>query len=370
MPDYGGNLPNPAKKTSQPLLLAINLIFLVGSLFPPFIGAQQVSNQKDNPPHHREDGFDNPYLERNNHGFFKYFKMRYFSDEKYADYESNSDKVPTMPADRHRIDNPAAGDLQVTWIGHATVLIQYRGQNILTDPMFSARASPLSFYGPRRYHPPALAINNLPKIDYVVLSHNHYDHLDVKTVQKLGSGPIWLVPLGLKEWFINAGIRQERVMELDWWDNRQFGQVKITAAPAQHWSARTFWDRKQTLWASWLIEIDDRTIWYSGDTGYNPYQFKEIGAKTPKIDLALISIGAYEPRWFMKDVHINPPEAVKIHDDINSQYSLGIQWGTFQLTAEPIDDPPLKLKEALIKNNLPLASFETIKIGETRRIKK
>jgi N-acyl-phosphatidylethanolamine-hydrolysing phospholipase D len=115
-----------------------------------------------------------------------------------------------------------------------------------------------------------------------------------------------------------------------------------------------------------MIEIDDRTIWYSGDTGYNPYQFKEIAEKFPKIDLALISIGAYEPRWFMKDMHVNPEEAVQIHEDINSRYSLGIQWGTFQLTAEPIDDPPIKLKEALVKKGIPFNNFETMKIGETR----
>lgn len=324
--------------------------------------------EKNQPPHHSKDGFTNPYLAKQQNGFLKYFKMRYFSGEKYADYGANAHKVATMAPDLARITKPDPGKLQVTWIGHASMLIQYRGINILTDPMFSDRASPLPFSGPRRYHPPALPSKDLPKIDYVVLSHNHYDHLDKASVLALGSGPIWLVPLKLKKWFVDAGIKEEQVLELDWWESYHFRQATITATPAQHWSARTFWDRKKTLWASWMMTIGDRTIWYSGDTGYNPYQFKEIGARFPEITLALISIGAYEPRWFMKDVHINPEEAVQIHQDIEARYSLGIQWGTFQLTAEPIDAPPQQLAAELIKKDIPLSNFETMKIGETRAI--
>jgi N-acyl-phosphatidylethanolamine-hydrolysing phospholipase D len=326
-----------------------------------------TSEPQTMPRHHTKDGFDNPFQERQGGGFFNYLKMRLFSGEVYADYAANAHKVPTMPADLEKIKNPPSG-LRVTWIGHATMLIQYRGINILTDPIFSDRASPFSFAGPKRYHPPAPHLEDLPKIDYVVISHNHYDHLDKKSVRALGSGPLWLVPLRLKEWFIGAGISGERVREFDWWDTKHCNGVTITATPAQHWSARSLWDRKKTLWASWMIEIDDRTIWFSGDTGYNPVQFKEIGGKFPRIDLALISIGAYEPRWFMKDMHINPEEAVRIHEDLGARYSLGIQWGTFQLTAEPIDDPPIKLREAQLKKGLALRSFQTMKIGETRLI--
>jgi len=142
--------------------------------------------------------------------------------------------------------------------------------------------------------------------------------------------------------------------------------VTITATPAQHWSARSLWDRNQSLWSSWLIQFENFTLWYSGDTGYNPYQFKEIGGKYRCIDLALISIGAYAPRWFMKDMHINPEEAVQIHQDIGSLYSIGIQWGTFVLTAEPLEEPPVLLKEALKEWGLSEKEFETIKVGETK----
>ena len=329
--------------------------------------ATQNEKSLDSPAHHTENGFQNPYVQENKRGFFSYFKMRYFSDVSYPDYEQTAYLVPTVKVDLDQVINPGEAP-QVTWIGHATVLIQYRGISILTDPMFSDRASPVSFLGPKRVNAPALSIRELPQIDYVVISHGHYDHLDRKSVQELGSSTLWLIPLGLKSWFVGAGISEKKVIEFDWWDARQFDKVIITATPAQHWSARSFWDRRETLWASWMVQIDDFTFWYSGDTGYNPYQFKEIGAKFDNIDLALISIGAYEPRWFMKDMHINPEEAVQIHEDINSQYSLAVQWGTFRMTAEPIDDPPAKLKAALEKKNIPMNKFEIMKIGEMKVI--
>ncbi|MDH3328348.1 MAG: MBL fold metallo-hydrolase [Desulfobulbaceae bacterium] len=321
------------------------------------------------PVHHTADGFRNPCLPESKRSFFRYFRMRYSGDVEYPDYEENASKVPTVKADLDQIRNPQTAP-QVTWIGHATVLIQYRGIAILTDPIFSDRASPVTFLGPKRVHPPALSIEDLPKIDYVVLSHNHYDHLDLKSVRDIGSDVFWLVPLGLKKWFVNAGIKEEKVIEFDWWDKRQFDRVIISATPAQHWSSRSLWDKSETLWVSWLMQIDDFTVWYSGDTGYNPCQFREIGAAFDKIDLSLITIGAYEPRWFMKDMHINPAEAVQIHRDIGAEYSLGIQWGTFRMTAEPIEEPPVLLKDALMKNNIPLNKFETVKIGETKKILK
>jgi N-acyl-phosphatidylethanolamine-hydrolysing phospholipase D len=317
----------------------------------------------DMPSHHTSEGFRNPYLNEGDRGYFNYLKMRYFSGVKYPDYQKNANKVPTVNADLEQIHHPHSA--QVTWIGHATVLVQYAGKALLTDPVFSDRASPVDFLGPRRVHSPALAIEDLPKIDYVVISHNHYDHLDRQSVRRIGSAPFWLVPLGLKQWLVGAGIEASRVAELDWWKSRKFDEITITATPAQHWSARSLWDRRETLWASWLMQIGDFTVWYSGDTGYNPVQFKEIGAAFNTIDLGLISIGAYEPRWFMKDMHVNPEEAVQIHQDIGAEYSLGVQWGTFRLTAEPIDEPPRRLEKALVEANLSSNRFRTMKIGET-----
>jgi N-acyl-phosphatidylethanolamine-hydrolysing phospholipase D len=315
--------------------------------------------------HHAENGFRNPYLETGKRGFFSYLKMRYFSGVEYPDYQENAYKVPTVKPDLDLIRNPRSAP-QVTWIGHATVLVQYSGMALLTDPIFSDRASPISFLGPKRVHPPAPAIDELPDIDYVIISHNHYDHLDRKTVQKLGSAPFWLVPLGLREWLIDAGIAPERIAELDWWQSRRFDGTTVTATPAQHWSSRALWDRRETLWSSWMVQVDDFTFWFSGDTGYNGHQFKKIGAGFRRVDLGLISIGAYAPRWFMKDMHINPEEAVRISREIGAEYSIGIQWGTFRMTAEPIDEPPRRLREALREHDIPLSRFEALKIGETK----
>ena len=351
--------------TKMNLGLITMLVFL---LFSGCAYALDNEKQEEKPAHHAEDGFSNPYVEKGKRGFFKYLKMRYFSKEEFADYESNAHKIPRVATDLEVILNPP-DVLQVTWIGHATMLIQYKGINILTDPMFSDRASPLNFLGPKRHNPPSVALKDIPEIDYIVISHSHYDHLDKKTILQIGSGTKWLIPLGLKQWFLGLGIKENNVIEFDWWDMKKFGNATITATPAQHWSARSLWDRNKTLWASWMLQIDDKAIWYSGDTGYNPYQFNEIGREFKTIDLALISIGAYEPRWFMKEMHINPAEAVQIHQDIKSKHSIAVQWGTFQLTSEPIDDPPLKLKEALARERIPSQEFELLKIGEIKVIK-
>ncbi len=316
------------------------------------------------PEHHGKDGFRNPYLAPREKGFFDYYRMRYFGDHDFADYVSNVHKVPVVKPDLALVHKPTQ-EMQVTWIGHATTLIQYDGISLLLDPVFSSRASPLSFAGPKRHNQPGLSLDDLPAIDFVLISHNHYDHLDRAFVNTLADSVVWLVPLGLKKWFINEGVSQEKVYEFDWWQSRLLDRVTFTATPAQHWSKRSFWDKNQSLWVSWAMNIGGKTIWYSGDTGYNPHQFKEIGSRLNKVDLGIISIGAYSPRWFMKGVHINPEEAVTIHQEIYAKRSIGVQWGTFQLTAEPIDEPPQRLKEAVRQKGLTPDSFIVMKIGET-----
>ncbi|MDJ0958657.1 MAG: MBL fold metallo-hydrolase, partial [Arenicellales bacterium] len=263
--------------------------------------------------------------------------MRYFGDQPFAEYEGQDNKVPQVTANLKMIHEPEQRKLQVTWIGHATTLIQYQGINILTDPVLSDRASPFSFAGPRRYTQPALHSGDLPTIHYVVISHNHYDSLDQATIEILGNEVTWLVPLKLKTWFINEGINN--VIELDWWQSKTFEKTRFVATPTQHFSGRGLWDYAQTLWSSWVIQIDDKKIWFGGDTGYNDIQFKRIGHEHGPFDLGLIPIGAYEPRWFMKPMHVNPEEAVLLHKDINARFSIGIHWGTFRLSAEAIDAP-------------------------------
>ena len=344
------------------LLTILALLVLAGCA-----NSQTMPGEQDALPHHAAGEFRNPYLLEKKRGFFNYLKMRYFSEEKFADNSGAREKIPMVVPDLRLIQNPQAAP-QVTWIGHATVLIQYKGVNVLTDPIFSDRASPLPFAGPKRFNQPALALADLPPIDFVVLSHNHYDHLDQASIKGIGNSALWLVPLANGKLLQALGISAERIIELDWWDTKKIPGVTVTATPAQHWSARSLWDRNESLWASWLIQYENFTVWYSGDTGYNPYQFKEIGSRFPDIDVALISIGAYAPRWFMKDMHINPEEAVQIHQEIGSRYSIGVQWGTFVLTAEPLEEPPRKLQEALKKKGIPANEFETMAIGATKQL--
>ena len=331
---------------------------LIVTLPPASSRAQTV------PSHHSEDGsFKNLYLDEEftRSRFFTYVRMRFFGDEPFAEYQGESHKVPQIKADLGAIHQPNADTLQVTWIGHSTMLIQYRGFNVLTDPIFSNRASPFSFIGPKRYTPPALDLKNLPKVDYVVISHNHYDHLDLPTVNGLGDDVQWLVPLKLKPWFHNQGI--QNVVELDWWQTRNLADLAFTATPTQHFSGRGLWDYAQTLWCSWIIQIGDKNIWFGGDTGYNDVQFKRIGREYGPFDLGFIPIGAFEPRWFMQPMHINPTEAVLVHRDINTTQSIGIHWGAFRFSAEPIDAPMLKLNAAAAAANV---NFSTMAIGETR----
>ncbi|MEO8136710.1 MAG: MBL fold metallo-hydrolase [Betaproteobacteria bacterium] len=257
----------------------------------------------------------------------------------------------------------------VTWIGHATLLLQIAGQNILTDPHLSARASPVQFFGPERRVPPGLSYDQLPHIDIVVISHNHYDHLDKGTVARLarqeGGPPHYLVPLGLKSWFHDLGI--DTVTELDWWERRDVGGLTIHCVPVQHWSKRTLTDRNATLWSGWVIEHPSLRVFFAGDTGYSP-DFADIGKRFGSFDLAAIPIGAYAPRWFMEPQHVDPAEAIRIHQDLHARQSLGIHWGTFELTDEPLDEPPRVLRAELEKQAIPAERFFVLQHGQTRRI--
>ncbi|MGH8541354.1 MAG: MBL fold metallo-hydrolase, partial [Stenotrophobium sp.] len=254
----------------------------------------------------------------------------------------------------------------LTWIGHASFLVQWNGLNILTDPHLTARASPLRHAGPKRYQPPALDFADLPPIDAVVVSHNHYDHLDLVTVKRLARehAPQFFVPLGLKTWFERQGI--DKVTELDWWQAASSGALRVTAVPVQHFSGRSASDRNKTLWCGFVLEMAERRVFFAGDTGYSK-DFADIGERFAPIDLALIPIGAYEPRSFMRPVHVNPEEAVKIHRDIGSRQSVAMHWGTFRLTLEPLDEPPKQLAVALEAQAVSPESVWVFKHGETRK---
>jgi len=257
----------------------------------------------------------------------------------------------------------------VTWIGHATALVQLGGLNFLTDPHFSERASPVQFMGPKRWQAPGLAAAQLPHIDIVLLSHNHYDHLDADSVAALkkqrGGAPLFLVPLGLDRWMEGAGVKPVRKM--DWWERVEVKGAHVTFVPAQHWSRRTLADTNTTLWGGYVVQAAGRSFYFAGDTGYGP-DFKDIGAHFGGFDLSLLPIGAYEPRWFMKAAHVNPDEAVRIHRDVGSRLTVAIHWGTFPLTDEPLDRPLDDLAAARARHKLALGEFVTLRHGATLKL--
>ncbi|MDM8515714.1 MBL fold metallo-hydrolase [Desulfobacterales bacterium HSG16] len=265
------------------------------------------------------------------------------------------------------LKEPDRGKKTITWIGHSTLLIQIQGINILTDPIFSKRASPFQWAGPERVAEPGVEFQDLPEIDVVLISHDHYDHLDKNTIKKLrqrknGHKTLFLVPLGLKKWFQRAGVKN--VQELDWWDTYITDDVVFHAIPVQHWSKRGLFARNNTLWAGWIVKAFDFSFLFAGDTGYSP-TFVEIGRRFGPFDLAALPIGAYAPRWFMAYQHVNPEEAVQIHLDIKSKKSIAIHWGTFILSDEPLDEPIKKLESAKQTMKINDESFKAVSPGTT-----
>jgi L-ascorbate metabolism protein UlaG (beta-lactamase superfamily) len=264
------------------------------------------------------------------------------------------------------IATPDENLIQVTWIGHSTFLIQVAGINILTDPIWSKRASPISLMGPKRIARPGMRFEDLPRIDIVLISHTHYDHLDLPTVRKLGNTPHYIVPTGVAKWCKRQKITN--VTELAWWDKEICNALTITAVPARHWSKRGLFGTDGALWGGYIVETPQGQIYFAGDTGYAEYYFKEIGKRFNNIVLSLIPIGAYNPRWFMHRFHVNPPEAIRIHQEVGSQHSIGMHWGTIPLTSEPLAEPPPYLEREAHAAGLSPESFTVMQIGETRTI--
>jgi N-acyl-phosphatidylethanolamine-hydrolysing phospholipase D len=314
--------------------------------------------------HHSAQGFRNIHTYEDP-GFLGFLRWRW--DRLWMDLpDPESYRFPLVDTDPGWLKaNRDATTL--TWIGHATVLLQMKGRNILTDPQFSDRASPVSWAGPKRVVPPALRVDQLPPIELVLLSHDHYDSLDTTSIVSLSKRPggdrtTFFVPLGLKTWFENLGAK--RVVELDWWESHMQEGLTITAVPVHHWSKRGLVPRNSTLWAGWVIDTGTFKFFFAGDSGYQPL-FKEIGRKLGPFDLSLIPIGAYEPRWFMRHHHMSPDEAVQVHLDVRSKKSVAIHWGTFPLTDEPLDEPPKALAKARKASKLAEEAFLVLKHGET-----
>lgn len=329
------------------------------------------------PSHHLPDGkFRVPWpMEKGDEarGFSQLLRWQW---ERMGSRRAPNPTADQLPRAEPSIARPRAapGEIRATWVGHSTFLLQAGGLNLLTDPVFSRRASPFQWAGPARFTPPGIMLGDLPEIDAVLLSHDHYDHLDEATAKRLrdrfGPGLRWVTPLGYRDLLAGWGV--EAVTELDWGHTvflgGEQGNTRVTCLPAQHWTRRRAREFNDRLWASYALALPGGLrIYFAGDSGYFP-GYAEIGRAHGPFDLSLVPIGAYEPRWFMKDQHCNPEESVRIFQDLQAKRALGVHWGTFQLTDEALDEPPRALKKALQAEQLSEQDFFVMAIGETRRV--
>ena len=309
--------------------------------------------------------FQNSDGTKNNKGFFEVLGLAgaYFNRPDDPHEKTGFDIIENTKEDVARLNE------EVIWVGQSTLLVNHAGVNVLTDPVFADRASPFRFAGPKRISKLPFKVSDLPPIDVVVISHNHYDHLDkgaIIDLSRLQPDVQFYVPLGLKRVLESWGAKN--VTEMDWWEEVMHGELRITATPVKHWSSRSPFDRNKSLWAGYYISWDDFSFYFAGDTGYSD-DFVETRKRLGVPDLAAIPIGAYEPRDFMKDAHINPEEAVQILNDVGAAKAVPVHWGTFKLTLEPMAEPPARLRAALDKAQLKGQDFTILKHGERTSIR-
>jgi N-acyl-phosphatidylethanolamine-hydrolysing phospholipase D len=325
-------------------------------------------------PHHGPDGrFQNPWPHSEPHGWRALLAWALDRRRHPPAPSPRRGSFPSVTPDI-RYPHATAGDFAATWIGHSTVLLQIGGLNLITDPVFSSRAFPVQWLGPRRLMEPGLRLEALPPLDLILISHSHYDHLDRATVRRLAQlhpSASWIVPLGLGDYLRGWGARE--IVELDWWQTAQVRGVGVTGTPARHFSARRLGDRNRSLWCGFAVAVGERRVWFAGDTAYHP-EFGEIGARLGPFDLVMIPIGAYDPRWFMERVHVDPEEAVRTYQDVSGARAtaplplmLGLHWGTFRLTDEPMDEPPRRAAARWREEGLPEGRLWLARFGETRR---
>jgi L-ascorbate metabolism protein UlaG (beta-lactamase superfamily) len=273
--------------------------------------------------------------------------------------------VPPAPSPPRRVGR---GEMRVTFVNHATVLVQMDGVNILTDPIWSERCSPVSFAGPRRVHPPGLRFEQLPPIDVVLVSHNHYDHLDLPTLERLAAEhrPRIFVPVGNRVILDRAKIRN--VEELDWWQSIEVRDgIRVAAVPTQHFSGRGLFDRDRALWAGFVVTGPAGAMYFAGDTGFGPH-FGQIRARYGPPRLAMLPIGAYRPEWFMSRVHMSPEEALRAHQILGAEASVAIHFGTFRLADDGQDEAPARIEAALRASPKPAPQFWVLGFGEARDV--
>jgi len=343
------------------------IIFLILFIVTGCVSLEQSKEANPLPPHHTPKGFQNLYRP-SEQGFGDFLRWRFGLGPKEISpippEEVSNYKPEIVQPTISLIKQPNSAQVQITWIGHSTFLIQIEGINILTDPQFSDYCGPNSLSGVKRVAPPGVPFEELPLIHAVLISHNHYDHLDAPTVERLGNGPTYFVPLGIARWFEKRKIKN--VVEMDWWQTSPFHGLRFHSVPLQHFSGRSPFERNKTLWSGWVIESKSSKIFFAGDTGCSRV-FKEIGDRLGPLQISILPIGAYRPRWFMSPVHVDPPEATKILKDTHSQIAIAGHWGTFKLSDEPLGEPPAYLRKALRENGVDEKQFIIMKFGETLR---
>lgn len=350
-------------------------------------------------PHHRPDGFTNLDGSRVNKPLGELLRWNWAAwreglpkppSQVWNGYAQIPMQTPDFAALHAYAPAVQRGDhpqrVTLTWIGHATMLLQIGGLNVLIDPVFGQRVSPVSWAGPVRRAPLPAKLDQLPRIDVVLISHNHYDHLELDTVLQLqaqpGGAPLFIAPLGVDRWLREQGVPGAK--GLDWWESTSVPvsvrssmgassnaapMLKVDVVPAHHWSSRSPFDRNASLWGGFVLTMADGwKFYYSGDTGYSD-SLKQIGDRLGPFDDAALPIGAYEPRWFMAAQHTNPDEAVKLFKDLRIKRAMGVHWGTFELTDESLDQPLLDLAKARADHGLTVQQFDTYRHGETRLLR-
>ncbi|WP_151637799.1 MBL fold metallo-hydrolase [Noviherbaspirillum aerium] len=325
-------------------------------------------------PHHTVEGFKNNYppnpaYQRPATGFIEGWVARIKNWTSPSNARDPAAPIVGVTPDLNFVHSNRS-EPALTWIGHATFLYQTgTGLNVLTDPVFDERASPIGFAGPKRHQPPGVALSALPHIDVVMISHSHYDHLSVDSLRALyrqkGGPPMMLAPLGVDLWlekYITGGDRS-RIVKMDWWDKTSVRGMEVHFLPVHHWSSRTPWDRDESLWGAFAIKTPKASFFFSGDLGYSK-DIGDIAARFDGFDLAAIGIGAYQPIWY-RNSHVSPDEAVRIHRELKIRRSIGMHWGTFPMGQERLDQAPVDLAQARRDQDIAEDEFFVLRHGET-----
>lgn len=326
------------------------------------------------PAHHRPNGgFRNPWPSAREHGFLDFLKWMLL-ERRGESTRVRTDAFPLVVS-AFVVPRPEPSVFTITWVGHSTFLLQIGGLNVLLDPIWSERASPIRFAGPRRHVPPGVDFDRLPPIDVVVLSHDHYDHLDAPTISRLiGRFPAiaWHAPLRVGALLRARGARD--VTESDWWHESAVAGLRLTCVPAQHFSGRRLNNRNDTLWCGWVVRSASHALLFAGDTALHP-EFAAIGGRCGPFDLAILPIGAYEPRWFMGSVHMNPEDCLHAVGELRAAQTgkplvmAAAHWATFKLTDEPMDEPPKRTRAQWRAAGLDEGQLWVMRHGETRTIR-